>query len=43
MNCKGGIETYTLLYVKQLVGICCMTQEAETQCSVITQRGGMGN
>ena len=27
---------------RQPVGICCMIQEAQTQCSVKTQRGGKG-
>ena len=42
---EGQIETVALKHIhlnRQQVGICCMTQGAQTWCSVTTQRGGMG-
>ena len=40
---EGRTEIYTLPYIKQIaVGIGCMMQGAQTQCSVTMQRGGMG-
>ena len=41
-NQESIIETYILLYVKQLVGSCCITGSSAL-CSVTTQRGGMGS
>ena len=39
-NGVRSMETHTSPHVKQLVGVCCMTQRAETWCSVTTE--GMG-
>ena len=30
MNGESSVETYTLPYVKQPMGICCMTQGTQT-------------
>ena len=36
MSLENTIETYTLPHVKQIVGICCMTQETQSLCSLTT-------
>ena len=38
---ENSNETYILLCVKQPVGVQCITQGAQSQCSVTTWRGGM--
>ena len=42
MASESSIKICTSPYVRWRVGVCCMMQETQSWCSVMTQKGGLG-